>query len=1172
MNAAVPQDQIITVEDNTVPTFTAPADITIYRDAACAYDADIAFTGDVTDEADNCNVGDATYVDVVDATDACSVVITRTWSLVDDCMNAAVPQDQIITVEDNIVPTFTAPADITIHKDAACAYDADVAFTGDVVDEADNCGVGEATYVDVVDATDPCVVIITRTWSLVDDCSNAAADQVQVITVDDNTAPVAVCKDISIDLDANGLVSIVASDIDDGSSDNCAFTLSASQLDFDCSHVGPNTVTLTVTDDCGNFATCDATVTVNDVTAPVLTCPADQDLFIGAGCEVILPDYEAQLTATDACGIASVVQNPPAGTVYTGPDAGVYTIEFTVTDVNANVSTCTFDVTVIDAEAFTIDNVTYTDVLCNGAADGTITVTTTGGPSGLFYSLDGVDYTNTTGLFTGLAPGIYTVSVMNMNDCITIWTPDVEITEPTPLVIDNVITTNVTGCAGNTNATIEVVASGGTPAYEYSIDNQATWQANPLFIDLAAGDYDIFVKDANGCITGWGTTIHVNEPAPVMLVDIDVVHVMGCFGDLTGEIHIDAMGGTGTLSYSIDGGATFVDNDGDFTGLAAGFYFIKIIDENGCDYTLTNPVPINEPPMLYVSDVVITDVTECYGNTDGTLDVTATGGTGTILYSIDGGATFVDNGGLFENLAGGDYNVFITDDNGCSGEFAGNPVTIGQPVQITMTISLGNVNGCAGNTDGFISITAIGGTGVYTYSIDGGASWSSSADFTGLAAGIYTIMAQDDLGCIQPYANNPVVITEPVVISYDDVTTTDLTCFGSADGELIITATGGTGILTYSIDGGATYQTDPNFFGLAAGDYTLMIMDDNGCEVAYANNPVTIAQPNEIVISNVEVTPNSCTGSVGSITITANGGDGSLQYSINNGASYQTSNFFGNLDSDTYIVKVKDGSGCDQLYDGNPVVVEDLTASNVVINASPGTEVCTGTNVTLSANAYQAVSYTWSTGETGATIIVSEASAGTVDYTCTVVNEDGCESSATVSITYNAGSDITIDVSPSQWVLVDDEVTLEAYAPDAISYEWNPGELNDPMIVVTSDVVATIEYTVTVINNIGCETTASVDITWGHVAVTDLESEIMTINVYPNPNNGEFSLELTGVSEEVKISVIDFAGRLIQEEKILDITADKMEKQFDLSDYERGVYFLRITHGEKVSYKKVVVQ
>ncbi len=1172
------QEQTITVEDNTAPTFTVPGDITIYKDENCNYDAAVGITGDVTDEADNCDATlDATFSDAVaDGTCEGEQIITRTWSLTDDCGNTTT-QEQTITVEDNTAPTFTVPGDITIYKDENCNYDAAVGITGDVTDEADNCDATlDATFSDAVaDGTCEGEQIITRTWSLTDDCGNTTT-HTQTITVEDNTPPAAVCQEITVDLDALGMASITADMLNGGSSDNCTadvdLIFTANQLDFTCANVGLNTVTLTVTDACGNEATCDAIVTVNDITAPDLTCPTDQDLFIGAGCEVALPDYTTELTADDACGIATIVQDPAVGALYTDADAGPHTVEFTVTDVNGNVNTCSFTITVVDAEAFTIDDVQFTDALCFGADDGTITVLTTGAPSGLFYSIDGSDYSNTTGVFTGLAPGIYTVSAMNINDCIVTFIPDITISEPTLLVIDDVLTTNVTGCSGNTNATIEIFASGGTPVYEYSIDNQATWQLDQLFIDLAAGDYDIFVKYANGCITPWGTTIQIDQPAELLLYDIDIVPITTCYGDLTGEIHIEAIGGTGILSYSIDGGNAFFENEGHFTGLAAGFYNIVIVDENGCDYVAPSPTIISQPLQLIVNDVMVTDVTECYGNTDGALDIAAVGGTGTILYSIDGGDNFFENGGLFENLAGGDYNIFITDDNGCIGEYDMNPVTIAQPVQITMTVTSGDVNECVGNNDGFISILAAGGSGEYTYSINGGGDWSSSPDFTGLTAGSYDVWTMDDLGCMQPYSGNPVLISEPDAIVYDQVIVTDLGCFEAADGEIFVSASGGTGLLMYSINGGDSYQTNGEFTGLDAGEYTLEIMDANGCELVYTDNPVVVEQPNEIMIPEVIVTNESCSGSLGSISITASGGDGNLIYSINNGDTYQNSNVFSQLPADVYIVKVKDGTGCEQYYSENPVVVLDLNPSTVVINADPGTEVCAGTDVELNANAYQAVSYTWSNGDTGPDIIVNETVTGVYEYTCVVVNEDGCESEETISIEFVVSPEITIVADPETDVLAGQTVTLEAITDDAVSYVWQPGGEQNSIIQVTSEVEGTIEYTVTVINSIGCTTTESIEITYRPVGLPELDADIISINVYPNPNSGEFNLELIGMSHEVEISVIDFAGRLLLEEKIIDIKTDKMEKQFDLSEYERGVYFLRITHGGNVSYKKVVIQ
>ena len=105
------------------------------HDATCSPDVSVGNTGDVTDEADNCGVGDATYSDVVDNTDPCNITITRTWSLVDNAGNAAADQIQVITVLDNILPTASNPAPITVD----CIGDVPAVDITVVTDEADNC-------------------------------------------------------------------------------------------------------------------------------------------------------------------------------------------------------------------------------------------------------------------------------------------------------------------------------------------------------------------------------------------------------------------------------------------------------------------------------------------------------------------------------------------------------------------------------------------------------------------------------------------------------------------------------------------------------------------------------------------------------------------------------------------------------------------------------------------------------------------------------------------------------------------------------------------------------------------------------------------------------------------------------------------------------------------------
>ena len=304
-NPADDQVQTITVSDNTAPTFTAPGDIEIFTDADCAYDATVAVTGDVTDEADNCSTGlDATFVDtIVDGSCEGTYVITRTWSLSDNCGNPADDQVQTITVSDNTAPTFTAPSDIEIFTDADCAYDATVAVTGDVTDEADNCSTGlDATFVDtIVDGSCEGTYVITRTWSLSDNCGNPADDQVQTITVSDNTAPTFTAPgDIEIFTDADcayDAAVAVTGDVTD-EADNCSTGLDATFVDtiVDGSCEGTYVITRTwsLSDNCGNPADDQVqTITVSDNTAPTFTAPGDIEIFTDADCA-----YDATVAVT----------------------------------------------------------------------------------------------------------------------------------------------------------------------------------------------------------------------------------------------------------------------------------------------------------------------------------------------------------------------------------------------------------------------------------------------------------------------------------------------------------------------------------------------------------------------------------------------------------------------------------------------------------------------------------------------------------------------------------------------------------------------------------------------------------------------------------------------------------------------------------------------------------
>ena len=265
-------------------------------------------TGDVLDEHDNCSTNiEATFKDdTVAGTCEGMKIITRTWSLVDKCGNAAADQTQTITVKDTIKPTFTAPAEITIYTDDNCNFDAGVDKTGDVLDEHDNCSTNiEATFKDdTVAGTCEGMKIITRTWSLVDDCGNAAADQKQTITVEDTIRPTYNVPEPYTAYTDDNCTAVTTPDVAGEPAevkDNCTEKPIVTYRDEDpvedCEGAYHFKRIWKVVDDCGNISLSDSVqlITVKDTIRPTFTKPIDTTVYRDAYCNY---DASPEITGT----------------------------------------------------------------------------------------------------------------------------------------------------------------------------------------------------------------------------------------------------------------------------------------------------------------------------------------------------------------------------------------------------------------------------------------------------------------------------------------------------------------------------------------------------------------------------------------------------------------------------------------------------------------------------------------------------------------------------------------------------------------------------------------------------------------------------------------------------------------------------------------------------------
>ena len=581
-----------------------------------------------------------------------------------------------------------------------------------------------------------------------------------------------------------------------------------------------------------------------------------------------------------------------------------------------------------------ISDVNFTDPTECNVNDGTITITASGAGA-LEFSIDNGANWQAANIFVGLAGGTYQPRVRNIDGSCLATYADIILTAPVQPVINSVVASDPTNC-GVDDGTITINATGAN--LEYSIDGGINWQLSSVFPSLAAGTYNAVVRNVDGSCETLSTDnpIVLGTPTSPTILNVVSTDPTECGVD-DGTITITAIGGTGTYQYSIDGGGTWQGSN-TFTGLAAANspFEIAVRNSDGTCMVIAAPVILVAPVAPVISNVDFTDPTDC-GLNDGTITITASSAQGTVEYSINGGTTW-EQSGLFVGLGAGIYEISVRNIAGnCKVD---NPdVTLTAPIQPVITnVTPADPSNCGVN-DGSILIAATGGSGTLEYSIDGGVNWQTSSSFNGLGAGVYNVITRYTGGtCETAYANNPVVLTAPSAPSIFDVTYTDPDECGVNNGTITIDATGTSGTLEYSIDGGLLFQPSNVFINLSAVTYNIIVRyNDETCPVTYP--PVVLTAPVLPTITNVDFTNvTDCGLADGTITVTATGG-GPLAYSIDGGATWQPSNIFSGLGDDTYDVRVRNLSGNCEVT-AAPVTITAPTPTNVASVATTDPSDC----------------------------------------------------------------------------------------------------------------------------------------------------------------------------------------------------------------------------------------
>ncbi len=358
---------------------------------------------------------------------------------------------------------------------------------------------------------------------------------------------------------------------------------------------------------------------------------------------------------------------------------------------------------------------------------------------------------------------------------------------------------------------------------------------------------------------------HVYKATSVVLVtcDLQVATTLtpACYGLSNGSILMNITGGSPTFNWSWtkSGGGSGSGSGTTISGLAAGIYTVNVISSGGAGCSKTFSVTINENPEITVTPTPVNVL--CNGASTGSINLAVGGGTPGYSYSWASGATTQNRNGL----AAGNYNVTVTDSKGCTGT-ASPDITEESAISITPSIT-GTT--CNGGSDGVINLGVSGGTAAYTYLWNDG---SSSQNRTGLPAGTYSVTVTDANGCTG--AATGLSVTEPTAISASAGASAIL-CNGGTS-TITVTASGGTGSLEYSLNGGA-YQSSNIFTGISASGSAnnITVKDASGCTTTTS---ILVSEPDVLALSTV-ITHETCAGdSDGAINLSVSGGTTSYSY------------------------------------------------------------------------------------------------------------------------------------------------------------------------------------------------------------------------------------------------------------------------------------------------------
>ena len=914
----------------------------------------------------------------------------------------------------------------------------------------------------------------------------------------------------------------------------------------------------------------------------MVTCNGDMDASISVGSTGGSGTYN-YLWSTGAT--SSTIQNL---------DAGVYS----VTTTDSNQCTDVLSVTITEPMALTL-SLSSTAETGSSANDGTAMANGGGGTGILTYLWSNNE---TTQQITNLAPGTYSVTVTDENNCMT--TGEVSIGSFDCALTINSISTVDVACNGEATGQATVDASSGSNlSYAWSSGgNMATEMG------LTAGSYTVTVTDATNCEAV--QSISIAEPD--VLLATNTATNISCNGGNDGSGNVATTGGV--LPYELNW-----PNGGNGNNLAAGFYTVTVIDAAQCQ--TTTEVVVTEPNAIVLQ--MSSTVASSDAAADGTAAVSVQGGTPNFTFQWDDAQAQTTE--LATNLPVGDYCVTITDANNCE-QVGCVSVTVSGCASLAANTVSTSVS-CNGFADGTATVNVIGGSGTYNYA------WSSGgmgATETGLTAGVYFVTVTDTDDC---QLVGEVTVAQPSALTVQLIEQNNIECAGQTTGSATVQANGGTEGYTYAWSNGGAGETQMD---LAAGDYDITATDANNCQttfsfsiIASADNTIpTVLTQNitlEIIDADLEIGAEAIDN--GSFDNCGLGALSISQSTFNcdnvgeNEVILFATDVNGNMNSASAIVTVVDMTApvancpteytvdCDgtvsytadatdncevaainiaagmQSGDVFPVGTTTVTVEAVDNSGNLGTctfdvvvesileAIGTATNVSCNGGSDGEISIIANGGIPPYTFMIENGTSGQLSagfYTVMVTDSNDCSSTTEVEITEPTA--ITIDViqtveeenmAANGAIVVDISGGVGAY-----TYSWTGP---DNFTSIEEDLVnlSAGDYVLVVTDENGCEVSSEV-VTVDRLTSVEEAIWAKDLRLFPNPASNILTLELPiFITSDLTVELLNATGQTVQ---LIDTERNSNALRMNVSSLPSGLYWVKMQMEGDVVVRKVVVE